>query len=78
MQQRTAVLPTLSTILPKGVQSLREVAATEDLHLEEPLELGLEVTCFLQVVSQEFRRGELEGTLHLEPQIEELEKWVTW
>ena len=42
------MLPTLSTILPKGVQSLGRVVATKDLNLEEPPELGPEVTCFLQ------------------------------
>ena len=32
----------------RSLESEGDVAATEDLNLEEPLELGLEVTCFLQ------------------------------
>ena len=46
---RTALHPILNITPPKGTQESRgEAAATEDPNLEEPLELGLEVTCFLR------------------------------
>ena len=53
------------------------MAATEDLNLEEPPELGLEVTCFLQG-SAESSEEENVKVPSPKPPIEELQKWVTW
>ena len=46
-----------------GSESEGDAEATEDLNLEDPLELGPEVTCFLQGPAEKFRRGEYEGAL---------------
>ena len=72
---RTAMPPTSNTTLPGGVQNLKETP--EDLNLEDLLELGLEVACFLwgPVKSSE---EENVKTPSQEPPIEGLEKWVTW
>ena len=51
--------------------------ATEDPDLEELLELGPEVTCFLQG-SAESSGEENMKVPSPKPPIEELQKWVTW
>ena len=60
----------------KNSESSEEVAATKDPDLEEPQELGLEVTCFL--------RGSIENSEEEEkkvppkPPVKEFCRWVTW
>ena len=51
--------------------------ATEDLNLEEPLELGPEVTCFLQGSAESVGEENLRAPSPKAP-IEELQRWVTW
>ena len=61
----------------RSSESEGDAAATEDLNLEEPPELGLDVTCFLQGSA---KRSE-EENMKLpspKPPIEELQKWVNW
>ena len=45
--QRMAMLPTLSITLPRWVQNLKEMRGPKDFKLEDLLEMGLEVDCFL-------------------------------
>ena len=54
-----------------------DAVATEDLNLEEPHELGPEVTCFLQ---GSVKNSEEESKkVHCpKPPIEELQRWITW
>ena len=54
-------------------ESRGEVAATEDFNLEELLELGPEVTCFLQGSAESSEEENVKV-----PPIKELQKWVTW
>ena len=58
-------------------ESSGEVAATKDLDLKEPLELGLEVTYFLRG-SAESSEGENEKVPSPEPPVKEFHRWVTW
>ena len=53
------------------------MAATKDLDLEEPPELGPEVTCFLQGSAKSLGEENVKVPSP-EPPIEELQKWVTW
>ena len=65
---RTALPPTLNTTPSEGTwESSREAVATKDPILEELPELGPEVTCFFQRVSQELRRGRRKGALYRTP-----------
>ena len=50
--------------------------ATEDPDLEEPLELGLEVTCFLRGLAK--NSEEEEKAPSPKPPVKELCKWVAW
>ena len=61
----------------RGLESKGDAEATEHFNLEEPLELGLKVTCFLQgtVESSEEENMKMPSP---KPPIEELEKWVIW
>ena len=59
----------------RGSESEGDGEASEDLNLEEPPELGPEVTCFLQ---EPAKSSEEEKVPSPEPPIEELQKWVTW
>ena len=61
----------------KSSESEGEVAATEDLNLEELPELGPEVTCFLQGSAKSSGEENVKVPSP-EPPIEELQKWVTW
>ena len=61
----------------RNSESGREVAATEDPDLEEPLELEPEVTCFLRG-SAENLEEEDKKVSSPEPPVKELHKWVTW
>ena len=61
----------------KCLESEGEVAATKDLNLEEPLELGPEVTCLLQGSAKSFGEENMKVPSP-EPPKEELQKWVTW
>ena len=51
----------------RSLESEGEAVATNDLNFEEPPELGLEVTYFLQGLAERFRRGECEGVLPQTP-----------
>ena len=74
---RWDLTPILNITLPKGTQSLGgEVAATEDPDLEEPQELGPEVTCFLRGLAENLE--EEEKTPSSEPPVKELWEWVKW
>ena len=61
----------------RGSESKGDKEAPEDFNLEDPPELGLEVTCFLQgpVKSSEEENLKMPSP---KPPIEELEKWVIW
>ena len=61
----------------RNSESNRKTVATEDPNLEELLELGLEVTCFLRG-SAENSEEEEEKALPPKPPVKELHKWVTW
>ena len=61
----------------RGSESKGDKEAHEDSNLEDPLELGLEVTCFLQGPVKSSEQENVK-TPSLESPIEELEKWVTW
>ena len=54
-----------------------EVAATEELNLEELLELGPEVICFLQGSATSLGEENMKVPSP-KPPIEELQKWVAW
>ena len=57
----------------KSSESKGEVAATEDLNLEEPPELGLEVTCFLHRSAESLGEENMKAP-SLKPPIEKLQK----
>ena len=59
----------------RNSESSREVMATEDPDLEEPLELGLEVTSFLRGSAD---NSEEEEAPSPKPPMKELCKWVAW
>ena len=61
----------------RSSESWGEVVATEDPNLEELLELGPEVTCFLRG-SAESLEEENKRAPSPEPPVEKLWKWVTW
>ena len=61
----------------RGSESEGDAEATEDLNLEDPLELGPEVTCFLQGPTKSSEEENVKVPSP-EPPIEELQKWVTW
>ena len=61
----------------RSSESGGEVVATEDPNLEEPLELGQEVTCFLQGLAKSLGEENVKVPSP-KPPIEELQKWVTW
>ena len=60
----------------RNSESGREMMATKDPDLEEPLEWGPEVTSFLRGFGRE-HRGRGKGTPP-EPPVKELCKWVMW
>ena len=60
----------------RNSESSREVMATKDADLEEPLELGLEVTSFLRGSAE--NSEEEEKAPSPKPPVKELCKWVTW
>ena len=49
----------------------------EDPNLEEPLELGLKVTCFLRGLAENLEEED-EKAPSPEPPVKRLCKWVTW
>ena len=51
--------------------------ATEDPDLEEPLELGLEVTCFLRGLAENLEEEDKKAPSP-EPPVKEVHKWVMW
>ena len=60
----------------RSLESRGKVAATKDPNLEELLELGLKVTCFLRGSA-----GSSEENVRApspKPPVEKLQKWVTW
>ena len=61
----------------KSLESEGEVAATEDVNLEELPELGPEVTCFLQGSAKSLGEENVKVSSP-EPPIEEIQKWVAW
>ena len=61
----------------RGSESEGDAEATEDINLEELLELGPEVTCLLQEPAKSSEEENVKVPSP-EPQIEELQKWVTW
>ena len=61
----------------RGSESEGDAGATEDLNLEDPPELGSEVTCFLQGPAKGSEEEDVKAPSP-EPPIEELRKWVTW
>ena len=61
----------------RGSESKGDAEATEDLNLEDPLELGPEVTCFLQGPAKSSEEENVKMPSP-KPPIKELEKWVTW
>ena len=54
-----------------------DAVATEDLNLEEPLESGPEVTCFLQGSAESSEEENVKAPFP-EPPVGELQKLVTW
>ena len=60
----------------KNSESGKEAAATKDLDLEEPPELGLEVTCFLRGSIENFE--EEDEKVPPKPPGKEFHRWVTW
>ena len=60
----------------RNSESGREVMATEDPDLEEPLELGPEVTFFLRGLVD--NSEEEEGAPSPKPPVRELCEWVAW
>ena len=63
--------------LQKNSESGREAVAAKDPNLEEPLELGPEVTCFLRGLAENSEEEE-EKVPSPKPPVKELHKWVTW
>ena len=61
----------------RNLESGGEAVATKDPNLEEPLELGPEVTFFLRG-SAENSGEEDEKVPSPKPPVKELHKWVTW
>ena len=75
---RTALPPTLNITTPGGTQNLVERQwVTKDPNLEEPPELGPEVTCFLRKSAKNSEEEE-EKVPSPKPPVKELHKWVTW
>ena len=74
---RTAVPLILNITPPKGLEPGEEAVATEDPNLEELLELGPEVTCFLRGSAKNLEEGD-KRVPSPKPQVEELWKWVMW
>ena len=60
----------------RNLESGREAAATKDPNLDEPLELGPEVTCFLRWSAE--NSEEEEKAPPPKPPVKEFCKWVTW
>ena len=60
----------------RGSESKGDAEATEDFNLEGPLELGPEVTCFLQGPAKSSEEENVKVPSP-KPPIDELEKWVT-
>ena len=60
----------------RNSESGGEVMATEDPDLEEPPELGLEVTSFLRGLAE--NSEEEEEAPSPKPPVKELHKWVAW
>ena len=60
----------------RNSESGREVMATKDPDLEEPLQLGPEVTSFLRRLAEDSE--EEEKAPSPEPPVKELCKWVAW
>ena len=74
---RTAQPPTSNITPPEGTQeSSREAMATEDPDLEEPLEWGPEVACFLRGSPE--NSEEEEKAPSPKPPVREVCKWVAW
>ena len=61
----------------RSLESEGHTATTEDLNLEEPPELGPEVTCFLQGSAKSLEEENMKAPSP-EPPINKLQKWVTW
>ena len=61
----------------RNLDSRGEVAATEDPDLEEPLELGLEVTCFLRESAENSEEEDKKAPFP-KPPVKEFWNWVTW
>ena len=61
----------------RSSKSKGDAVATEDLNLEEPPELGPEVTCFLQGSAESLEEEKVKVPSP-EPPIDKLQKWVTW
>ena len=65
------------TLLGRGLESKEDDEALLDFDLEAPMELGPEVDCFLQGLTESL--GEEDGrTSSPEPLVEELESCMTW
>ena len=70
--------PTSNTTLPRGFQNLKKMRRPlKNFDLEDPLELKLEVDCFLWGPVKSSEEEAMKDALP-KPPIEELEKWVTW
>ena len=61
----------------RNPESNREAVATGDPNLEEPLELGPEITCFLRGSAKNLEKEE-EKAPSPKPPVKELHKWVMW
>ena len=61
----------------RSSESKGDEVATKDINLKEPPELGPEVTCFVQGSAENLEEENVKGPSP-KPQIEELQKWVTW
>ena len=75
---RTVGPPILNITPPKGTWSPGgEAVATEDPDLEELLELGPEITCFLRGLAENLEEED-EKVPCPKPPVEELWEWVKW
>ena len=61
----------------RSLESEGDAAVTKDLSLEEPLQLGLEVTCFLWGLAKSLEEENMKAPSP-KPPVEKLQKWVTW
>ena len=61
----------------RSLDSKEDEEAPMDFNLEAPLELGLEVDCFLWGPAKSLEEEDRK-TPYPEPLVEELESWVTW